>query len=162
MVKDNRKTLDLTRVKSNWRDFTCPRVYIFFFGRELIFGTCSELMWSDDWIPRSDGRQLVVCTSLHFHFHVWLAIVWHPSYSGTVLTWPTDSVKCITACDSTIHRFIINFWFLHIVISFWSYFRTVNIVFDYTEKNWVPRRKQRHYISSCIRWNSIWIILGLL
>jgi len=134
MVKDNRKTLDLTRVKSNWRDFTCPRVYIFFFGRELIFGTCSELMWSDDWIPRSDGRQLVVCTSLHFHFHVWLAIVWHPSYSGTVLTWPTDSVKCITACDSTIHRFIINFWFLHIVISFWSYFRTVNIVFDYTEK----------------------------
>jgi len=48
MVKDNRKTLDLTRVKSDSRDFTCPRVYIFFFGRELIFGTCSELMWSDD------------------------------------------------------------------------------------------------------------------
>ena len=33
-------------------------------------------------------------------------------FRNTVLTWPTDSVKCITACDSTIHRFIINFLIL--------------------------------------------------
>jgi len=60
MVKDNRKTLDFMRVKSDWLEFTCPRVYIIFFRRESVFGTRSELVWTDDWIPRSDGRLLYV------------------------------------------------------------------------------------------------------